>query len=45
LFVIDQSGVMQYVDPPLLAGVPGREPGPSAAQNAAVEPGLISASN
>jgi predicted transglutaminase-like cysteine proteinase len=45
LFVIDQSGVMQYVEPPLLAGVPGREARPSAAQNAAVEPGLISASN
>jgi predicted transglutaminase-like cysteine proteinase len=43
LFVIDQYGVMQYVDAPLLAGAPDREP--SAALKLAVEPGLISSSN
>jgi len=43
LFVIDQYGVMQYVDAPLLAAAPGREP--SAALKLAVEPGLISPSN
>jgi len=43
LFVIDQYGVMQYVDAPLFAGAPGREP--SAALKLAVEPGLISSSN
>jgi predicted transglutaminase-like cysteine proteinase len=42
LFVIDQSGVMQYVDAPLLAGAPDQEP--SAAFKSAVEPGLISPS-
>jgi hypothetical protein len=26
LFVIDQHGVMQYVDPPLLAAEPDRDP-------------------
>src|SRR5712672_1893840 len=40
LFVIDQYGVMQYVDEPLLAVAPDREP--SAALKLAVEPGLIS---
>src|SRR6476661_8114629 len=43
LFVIDQYGVMQYVDAPLFAGAPGREP--SAALKLAVETGLMSASN
>ena len=43
LFVIDQYGVMQYVDAPLLAVARGREP--SAALKLAVEPGLISSSN
>jgi hypothetical protein len=43
LFVIDQYGVMQYVDAPLLAAAPDREP--SAALKLAVEPGLISSSN
>jgi len=42
-FVIDQYGVMQYVDASLLAASPGREP--SAALKLAVEPGLISSSN
>src|SRR5207248_4973468 len=43
LFVIDQYGVMQYVEAPLLAVARGREP--SAALKLAVEPGLISSSN
>jgi predicted transglutaminase-like cysteine proteinase len=46
LFVIDQTGVMQYVDTPLLAGVPDRDHlAPPAAPGLAVEPGLISASD
>jgi predicted transglutaminase-like cysteine proteinase len=45
LFVIDQHGVMQYVDTPLLAGGPGQELARSAALNPAGEPGLISSSN
>jgi predicted transglutaminase-like cysteine proteinase len=45
LFVIDQYGVMQYVDTLLLASAPGRDPAPSVALNPAVEPGLIAASN
>jgi predicted transglutaminase-like cysteine proteinase len=45
LFVIDQHGVMQYDDAPLLAVVPDRDLAPSVAQNLAVEPGLISSSN
>ena len=40
LYVIDQYGVMQYVDAPLLADWE-----PSAALKLAVEPGLISSSN
>jgi len=44
-FVIDQYGVMQYVDPPLLAGVPDRDVSPSAPLNLAVLPGLISPAN
>jgi predicted transglutaminase-like cysteine proteinase len=44
-FVIDQRGVMQYVDAPLLASLPGHDPAPSAAANAAAQPGLISPSN
>src|SRR5882757_3420503 len=43
LFAIDQYGVSQYVDEPLLAAAPDREP--SAALKLAVEPGLISSSN
>jgi predicted transglutaminase-like cysteine proteinase len=43
LFVIDQYGVMQYVEAPLLAGAPRREP--STSLKLAVEPGLISSSN
>jgi predicted transglutaminase-like cysteine proteinase len=44
-FVIDQHGVMRYVDSPLLATVPDRDLAPSAALNLAVQPGLISRSN
>ncbi len=33
LFVIDQHGVMKYVDTPLLASVPDRDPAPSLALN------------
>jgi predicted transglutaminase-like cysteine proteinase len=45
LFVIDQTGVMQYVDTPLLASGPDRDLAPPAAPGLAVEPGLISASD
>ena len=38
-FVIDQHGVMQYVDTPLLAVVPGRDLSPSAALDLAALPG------
>jgi alkyl hydroperoxide reductase subunit AhpC len=44
-FVIDQHGVMQYVDTPLLAAAPGRDLSPSAALDLAALPGLISPSN
>jgi predicted transglutaminase-like cysteine proteinase len=44
LFVIDQHGVMKYIDTPLLANVPDRDAAPSLALNLAV-PGLISPSN
>src|SRR5258705_7222620 len=43
LSVIDQYGVMQYVDAPLLAVAPNRER--STALKLAVDPGLISSSN
>ena len=43
LFVIDQYGVRQYVDAPLLANLPARDFAPSP--NLAIEPGLISAPN
>jgi predicted transglutaminase-like cysteine proteinase len=45
LFVIDQYGVMQYVDTPLLADGPARESARPVAFNSASEPGLISSSN
>jgi predicted transglutaminase-like cysteine proteinase len=45
LFVIDQYGVMQYIDAPLLAGLPGRGLARSMAPDLAVQPGLISPSN
>ena len=44
-FVIDQHGVMKYADPPLLAGLPGRDSAPSIAINSAVQSGLISSAN
>ena len=44
-FVIDQRGVMKYADPPLLAGLPGRDSAPSIAMNSATRPGLISPAN
>jgi predicted transglutaminase-like cysteine proteinase len=44
LFVIDQHGVMKYIDTPLLANMSDRDPSPSLALNLAV-PGLISPSN
>src|SRR6202165_1115418 len=44
LFDIDQYGVMQYVDAPLLANV-SADLAPSAALNLAVDPGLISPAN
>jgi predicted transglutaminase-like cysteine proteinase len=45
LFVIDQHGVMQYVDAPLLVGGPARDLAPSLALSSTVQPGLISPSN
>src|SRR5712664_2994592 len=44
-FVIDQHGVMQYVDTPLLAGVAGHDLAPSVALNVAAQPSLISPAN
>jgi hypothetical protein len=44
-FVIDQHGVMQYVDTPLLASAAEPDLAPSAASNVAARPGLISSSN
>jgi predicted transglutaminase-like cysteine proteinase len=45
LFVIDQDGVMQYADAPLLANAPERAFAPSVAADPAVRPGLISSAN
>jgi predicted transglutaminase-like cysteine proteinase len=45
LFVIDQSGLMKYADPPLLASLPDRGSLPSAAPDPTAQPGLIAASN
>jgi predicted transglutaminase-like cysteine proteinase len=47
LFVIDQYGVMQYADAPLLANLPDhdRDVAPPIALNLAVQPGLISPAN
>jgi len=44
-FVIDHRGVMKYADPPLLAGLPGRDGAPSIVMNSASQPALISAAN
>jgi predicted transglutaminase-like cysteine proteinase len=45
LFVIDQHGVMQYADAPLMARLPDPDLAPPAALNVAAQPGLISSSN
>jgi predicted transglutaminase-like cysteine proteinase len=46
LFVIDQHGIMQYVDAPLLASLPARDvAAPSVTLTSAVQPGLISSVN
>jgi hypothetical protein len=45
LFVIGQSGVMQYAEAPLLADLPERDVSPPLAENAAMQPGLISSPN
>jgi predicted transglutaminase-like cysteine proteinase len=45
LFVIDQHDVMKYVDTPLLASAPGREPAPLLALNVSAQPDPISSSN
>ena len=44
-FVIDQHGVKQYADTPLLAAAPDRDLAPSVALNSGFQPGLISPSN
>ncbi len=44
-FVIDRDGIMQYGDAPLLAGLSDRDPAPSVAMNAAIQPDSISSSN
>jgi predicted transglutaminase-like cysteine proteinase len=47
LFVIDQNGIMQYTDAPLLANLPDRahDVPPPVALNLTVQPGLISPAN
>src|ERR1700693_5342122 len=47
LFVIDQNGIMQYTDEPLLANLPDRDSDvpPPVALNLNVQPGLISPAN
>jgi predicted transglutaminase-like cysteine proteinase len=45
LFVIDQHGVMQYADAPLLARLPDQDLAPPAVPNLAAQPGLILSSN
>jgi hypothetical protein len=45
LFVIGQSGVMKYDDPPLIAAAPERDIASSTALDLAAQPGLISLSN
>ncbi len=45
LFVIDQSGLMKYADPPLLASLPDRGSLPSAPSDPVAQPGLIAPSN
>jgi predicted transglutaminase-like cysteine proteinase len=45
LFVIDQHGVMQYSDAPLLARLPDRDLAPPAVPNLAAQAGVILSSN
>jgi predicted transglutaminase-like cysteine proteinase len=45
LFVIDQHGVMQYADAPLLANVPDRDVAPPIALSLAGQPGVVSPTN
>ena len=45
LFVIGQSGLMKYADPPLLASLPDRGSLPVASSDPVAQPGLIAASN
>ncbi len=45
LFVIDQSSIMKYADPPLVAAAPARELLPTAAPSPAAEPVLISSAD
>jgi predicted transglutaminase-like cysteine proteinase len=45
LFVIDQSGVMQYASAPLQAKTPNQDVAPPSALNLAVQPGVISPAN
>jgi predicted transglutaminase-like cysteine proteinase len=45
LFVIGQSGLMKYADPPLLASLPDRGSLAAASSDPTAQPGLISASN
>src|SRR5260370_11819806 len=48
-YVIDQYGIMQYADTPLLASAPSRDPGrdlvPSVTENLAARPGQIAPVN
>ncbi len=45
LFVLDERGVMQYVDTPLLASLPARDPAPLVALNLSGGPAPASSSN
>jgi predicted transglutaminase-like cysteine proteinase len=45
LFVIGQSGLMKYADPPLLAGLPAPNSPIPSGSDPAIQPGLIAASN
>jgi hypothetical protein len=45
LFVIDQYGVMKYVETPLFAGMEDRRLAPSVTPDLAVQPSLISPAN
>jgi hypothetical protein len=45
LFVIDQHGIMQYADAPLLARLPDRDAPSPVMLNSAAQPALISTAN